>query len=216
MKRKNKATLNAIKALSDPTSFQKDEQKTVQKPTEINSLPEESSKKEIAPPSLNTIVSNPVMDVKAVTVISKDTEIVGGISTKGDLEIVGHVNGNIAISGKVTIWGSVKGDIEADELVIKAGRILSQTIKIKKVIMIDEGSDIAGNIECESLITNAKITGNVLARKKCELQIASNIQGDIDAKELSVQLGAILAGKINITRDSDARAHKEITKNIKA
>lgn len=200
--KKMQITTNAKIAFAELTSFLKSEQKSPAKEVEPRPQPEITTKMESNKNIQKTPIPQPAPEPKAVSIISANTEVKGNISTKGNLEITGRIEGNVIVSGKVTIIGSIKGNIDAEELVVKKGGVDSQTIKIKKTVTIEEGSEVSGNIQCESAVINAKVTGNMAVCFKCELQSHSNIQGDIQAKELSVQTGAILNGKINITPEA--------------
>lgn len=207
--KQNQTTDNAKKAFTELTSLFKSESKSDEKPLQVRPRPETLDKKEATNDFPLKAAVQPNIEARPVSIISINTEIAGNISTQGDLEIAGYIEGNVVVSGKVTVVGSVKGNIEAEELIVKQGTIASQTINIKKAVILEEGSDVAGNIRCERAMINAKVTGNVTVLQTCAFQAASYVQGDIEAKELSVQSGAILLGKIAITRETGAAVQKE-------
>lgn len=206
---KNQTINNAKIALSQLTSFLNSNEKNVYHNDDNLLKTTPIVKKDEPKANVASTYTQASIQPKAVSIISENTEISGNIVTKGDLEVQGNICGNICASGKVIILGTVKGDIDAEELIVKKGSVVSKIIAIKKTIIVEEGSEVSGNINCENAVVNSKVTGNICAVQKCELQSLSAINGDIKASKFSVQTGAMLAGKIEIT----VQANSEL-KNI--
>lgn len=200
---------NAKVAFSELTSFLKNDKKDSEGDTETNPHIEREVETHAAKNNSNPAVQIPTEVKNPTSLISVNTKITGDISTQGDLEISGRVEGNVNVKGKLTVIGAVEGDIEAEKLMVKKGTVVSQMIKIKSKVEVEDGSDVCGNIQCEDAVINAKITGNILVIQKCELAAASVIQGDITAKEFSVQSGAKLSGKINIASEAGVKKQKD-------
>ena len=186
---------NAKKAFSELTSFLSSEKETA--PTQEKKLPVSEPTVDKDSPKHDVNVSK-----KTMSLVSNNTTITGNLSTEGDLNIEGNILGDTIASGNITVTGTVKGNIQADCLTISKGHVISELIKVAKNVIIEDGAEVVGNIQCENIICNAKITGNLLVNKKCDIKISSVIQGDIRAKELSVQTGAVLLGKVEIAKDS--------------
>ena len=138
---------------------------------------------------------------KTMSVISANTKIAGNVSTGGDMNIEGAVAGDTIANGALTITGSVTGNIESASLTIGRGRVEAQIINVKTDVVIEEGAEVIGNIQCQNLVANSNIKGNLLVQKRCELKVGAVVHGDVKAKELVVQSGAVIIGRMEIVTD---------------
>jgi cytoskeletal protein CcmA (bactofilin family) len=104
------------------------------------------------------------MASRSSTVISKGTFVRGRVSGSGDLEIAGHVEGDVACSGEVTVdtggliasnitgtrivvRGAVKGDLTADEaIVIESGARVVGDLRAPR-ISIASGGLVRGHVQ---------------------------------------------------------------------
>lgn len=130
------------------------------------------------------------------SVIGLDTEIVGTISSKGNIEILGAVKGDVTANGNIFVQGSVEGNLEADSIVSKGGSVHSTTIKVKSDFQVGEDSEIVGNITSGTITVNAKVNGNLEIKDTCSINKDAVVVGDIVAKNLSIQLGASISGHV--------------------
>ena len=137
---------------------------------------------------------------KTVSTISADTEITGNITTKGDIIVEGVINGCVKAAGHITVVGTIIGNIDADCLSIEKGKIVAETINLAKNINISLSSEISGNINCKNAFIDSTVKGNVFAADKCEVRKNANIMGDIQAKELCMENGSRLVGKVETLR----------------
>ena len=77
-------------------------------------------------------------------VIDASLHIEGDLATDRDVQIDGHVNGNVSCA-RLTIGkdGAITGDIKAKEIVVR-GKVKG-TIRASRVMLM-EGADVAGDI----------------------------------------------------------------------
>lgn len=82
-----------------------------------------------------------------VSVVAAGTEITGEVTTRGDLRIEGRVEGDVHTRGEVVVsdGGSVKGDVDADVVVVE-GRI-DGTVTARQVARFRRGCHVSADIE---------------------------------------------------------------------
>lgn len=107
----------------------------------------------------------------APSIISSDVTIKGNITTNGEIQLDGVVEGDIR-SASLTIGeqGSVKGIVTADEVIVKGsvdGQIKGRNIRIEKtakvkgdlfheILSIEAGAFIEGNLTHKKEVTQEK------------------------------------------------------------
>lgn len=94
------------------------------------------------------------------SIIAPDVKIDGNITTNGELQLDGVINGDL-MCGSVVMGetGSVTGVIEADNVIIRGlvnGEIRARTVRLEKSAVV-EGDVYHENLAVES---GAKITGH--------------------------------------------------------
>jgi len=87
----------------------------------------------------------------SASIIAAGTTLKGDITSTGDIRIDGILNGNVYCSAKVVIGsnGVVEGDITGQQADIM-GKI-NGTIKVKELLQLKGGSNVAGNIYASKL-----------------------------------------------------------------
>jgi len=87
----------------------------------------------------------------SASIIAAGTTVEGDITSSGDIRIDGVLNGNIQCSAKVIIGsqGQVKGDITGQQADIM-GKV-NGTIRVKELLMLKGGSNVAGNLFASKL-----------------------------------------------------------------
>jgi cytoskeletal protein CcmA (bactofilin family) len=87
----------------------------------------------------------------SASIIAAGTTVQGDITSSGDIRIDGTLNGNIQCSAKVIIGsqGQIKGDITGQQADIM-GKVTG-TIRVKELLMLKGGSNVAGNLFASKL-----------------------------------------------------------------
>ncbi|HSB91829.1 MAG TPA: polymer-forming cytoskeletal protein [Flavitalea sp.] len=87
----------------------------------------------------------------SASIIAAGTTVEGDITSSGDIRIDGVLNGNIQCNAKVIIGsqGQVKGDITGQQADIM-GKV-NGTIRVKELLMLKGGSNVAGNLFASKL-----------------------------------------------------------------
>jgi len=66
-------------------------------------------------------------------------------------------------------------------------------------LVIGETGDMKADVNVGTLVCKGKLNGAVVASKKIEMHPASKITGNIQTPALSIELGAVLDGHLNMT-----------------
>ncbi|MFI3212404.1 MAG: polymer-forming cytoskeletal protein [Eubacteriales bacterium] len=130
------------------------------------------------------------------SIIGIDTEIVGTVSSNGNLKILGAIKGDVSAKGNILVQGSIEGNLTANSIVSKGGKVQAETIKVETDFQVGENSEIIGNISSETITVDAKINGNISTGKTCSINKHAVIVGDIVAQNLSIELGASVSGHV--------------------
>ena len=91
--------------------------------------------------------------------------------------------GTLSFEGTVRIDGKFEGHVSTND-----------------TLVIGETGDMKADVKVGTLVCKGQLNGSVVASKKIELHPASKIQGDIQTPALSIALGAVLDGHLNMTR----------------
>lgn len=156
---------------------------------------EESSKMEMKEQNTELEEKQP-SDI--VTVITKGTRIDGSIYTDGSLEIQGVVGGNATCLGKLSIFGKVLGDAEGSEIFINETR-LNGGIKSSSTVKIGVGTVVVGNITGTSAVIAGAVRGDIDVNGPVIIDSTAVVQGNIIAKSIQVNNGAIIEGQCSLS-----------------
>jgi cytoskeletal protein CcmA (bactofilin family) len=116
--------------------------------------------------------------------MAKDRLTNGGTSPESVISIIGpgmRVVGDLETDGTVRIEGQVDGNIRAG----------------KAVVLGKEGS-VQGTILTQDAVISGRLVGTLTAESRLELQATSRIEGDVHARRLHLEEGAILNGTVNM------------------
>ncbi|MBL4601302.1 MAG: polymer-forming cytoskeletal protein [Emcibacteraceae bacterium] len=124
-------------------------------------------------PKDNKAMKAPANSVPSI--ISSDVVIKGNVSTSGEIQLDGTVEGDIK-SNSLTIGehGTVKGKVNADDVIVKGtvkGSITGRNIRVEKsakitgdlchqTLSIEAGAFIEGNLSHQSNGTNSATSNN--------------------------------------------------------
>lgn len=92
-----------------------------------------------------------------------------------------HVEGDFASEGNIVVKGIVSGSVYTS-----------------KHLTVESGAKILANVKAGSATVSGEVKGNMKVKDSLELKSTSKVLGDIDVKNLKVELGAILYGKVTM------------------
>lgn len=131
-------------------------------------------------------------------IISEDTRIEGDVESKGHLAIAGTVDGKVSTKGNVIVTGIVRGKIRCRDLVLDRCN-LNAEIQATGNVTIKSGN-VNGDITCNDLNIKGTVTGSINASGTIALANDAVVKGDIRAARMGMEIGAIVDGRITITR----------------
>lgn len=130
-------------------------------------------------------------------IIPKGTVINGNIAIEGKLEMYGEVNGDINSDSRVNISGDVTGNIKANDLYAKDSFIVGQ-IQCAQGAVIRENTVILGDIEAQNLVIDGAVQGKIDIREGITVGDTAILDSDIKAKTIQVNNGAAINGHCSL------------------
>ncbi len=137
-------------------------------------------------------------DSTQVTVITKGTTINGSIISDCSLDVMGTINGDIECLGKLSISGHVVGNSIASEVFVNTDR-LEGTITCEGCVKISQGTIVIGDVTATSAVFAGAVKGEIDVNGPVVLDSTAIIKGNIKAKSVQMNNGAILDGFCSLT-----------------
>ena len=118
-----------------------------------------------------------------------DTVIGTGVQMKGDFKA----------SSNVELRGTVEGNFDVDGL-----------------FAVRESGRLIGNVTASDVVVEGEIEGEIAATQKLEICSTGRVQGDVQAKVVSIADGAFLQGKVQMANgESEASNDKKEVAYVK-
>ena len=95
--------------------------------------------------------------------------------------------GELSFKGSLCIDGKFEGKINTNDTLI-----------------ITQDGNIEANIQAGTVICEGLVKGNIVASTKVELRPNSNVIGDVHSPSLTIQVGAKLDGKCDMSREDNS------------
>ncbi|MDR0357191.1 MAG: polymer-forming cytoskeletal protein [Clostridiales Family XIII bacterium] len=142
--------------------------------------------------------------------ISEDTEIIGDINSKGNIEIRGKVMGDVATQGNVIVEGGIFGNVSGQNIGLYTCKIKGD-VQAAVDVMGDSGTVVMGNINANNIVMDGKCKGVVNADNMLVIRGNSYLIGDITARSFVVDDGAVINGSIKTITNENLDALFNIT-----
>ena len=115
------------------------------------------------------------------------------LQKKEELAVKAYLGSDALFKGTLSFEGTVRID----------GRF-EGAVQTNDTLVIGETGDMQADIDVGILVCKGKLKGTVVASKKIEMHPASKITGNVKTPAVSIELGAVLDGQLNMTgRESD-------------
>jgi cytoskeletal protein CcmA (bactofilin family) len=108
---------------------------------------------------------------------------------KGFYTMIGEgatVEGTIAIPHGIRIDGTFKGKIDASE-----------------ILTIGNAGVVEADIKAKSIIIGGKVSGNIIASERVELESRASLIGDLQTRDLVINEGALFHGRCSMKEISN-------------
>ena len=126
-------------------------------------------------------------------VITAGMKVHGDITSSGSLEVIGMIEGNIDVLGKLNITGAVNGDSRATEIFADGARITGEVCSDGSV-KIGQSSVIIGNITATSAVIAGAVKGDIDVHGPVILDTSAIVMGNIKSKSVQINNGAVIEG----------------------
>ena len=139
------------------------------------------------------------MDVQKREVVDETAIVTAGMSITGDivyegsLELIGAVNGNIDVLGKLNVTGSIQGNSKAAEIYAEGAKITGEVNSLGSV-KIGQSSVIIGNISANSAVIAGAVKGDIDVQGPVILDASAIVMGNIKSKSVQINNGAVIEG----------------------
>ena len=103
-----------------------------------------------------------------------------------------QVVGDCETEGTLRVEGSVDGSIRAG-----------------KAVAVGEAGRVIGDITTQDAVISGRVVGNLVIGSRLELQGTSHVEGEVRARRIQVEEGAVLNGSVHIDKsDGSALKHE--------
>ena len=134
------------------------------------------------------------------TVIGKGARIVGTLEVAGDLEVQGEIQGDITCQNKIIVTGVVDGNITTCDVDLD-NAIVTGDINCTGDLHLSTSATVAGNCAAMNVVCGGRIKGDVNAQESATFEEKAALVGNLTARDIEIQKGAVLQGSVNIRQD---------------
>ena len=110
------------------------------------------------------------------------------LQKKEELPIKAYLGVDALFKGTLRFEGTVRIDGKFEGVV-----------STKDTLVIGETGNMQADVEVGILVCKGSLNGTVVASKKIEMHSASKITGNVQTPAVSIELGAVLDGHLNMT-----------------
>lgn len=117
-----------------------------------------------------------------------------GNSPDGVISIIAagmKVVGDCTTEGTIRIEGTVEGTVEAG-----------------KAVVVGKDGLVDGHVHTQDAVIGGRITGSLVAASRLELQATAQVDGDVRARRMQLEEGAVLNGKVAMGEHAAAEKPK--------
>jgi cytoskeletal protein CcmA (bactofilin family) len=102
---------------------------------------------------------------------------------------------------------NIVGDCETDGTVRVEGRI-EGSIRAGKSVVVGRSGEVVGDIFTQDAVVSGRVSGNIAADSRLELQSTCDIQGELRSRRVQLDEGARFNGQVHMEESGGARVVK--------
>ena len=106
---------------------------------------------------------------------------------------------------------NIVGDCETEGTIRIEGRI-EGTIKAGKSVVVGRSGEVVGDVITQDAVISGRVSGNITAESRLELQATCDIQGEIRSRRVQLDEGARFNGQVHMEDTSGSRVVKPADK----
>jgi len=91
----------------------------------------------------------------------------------------------------------VVGDCETDGTIRIEGTV-EGSVRAGKAVVVGKDGIVSGDISTQDAVISGKVMGTLVAQSRLELQATCHIEGEVHARRMQLEEGAILNGTVHM------------------
>ena len=128
-----------------------------------------------------------------VAVITAGMKITGDLVSDGSMDVIGAIQGNIDIMGKLNVTGEIVCNSKAQEFYAENAKITGE-VRSEGSIKIGQSSVIIGNVFASSAVIAGAVKGDIDVHGPVILDTTAIVMGNIKSKSVQINNGAVIEG----------------------
>lgn len=128
-----------------------------------------------------------------VAVITAGMKITGDLVSDGSMDVIGAIQGNIDIMGKLNVTGEITGNSKAAEFYAENAKITGE-VRSEGSVKIGQSSVIIGNVFANSAVIAGAVKGDIDVHGPVILDTTAIVMGNIKSKSVQINNGAVIEG----------------------
>ncbi len=112
------------------------------------------------------------------------------------MDVIGTVNGNIDVLGKLNITGHINGNSKAAEVYAEGAKINGEVVS-EGAVKIGASTVIIGNLTATSAAIAGAVKGDIDVRGPVILDTSAIVMGHIKSKSVQINNGAVIEGMVS-------------------
>lgn len=115
---------------------------------------------------------------------------------------------NVAAIGSTVVFS---GELSGDEDLEILGQVKGKIELPSHQLIVGEGGRVEAEVKAKCVLVLGRVSGNVEASERLEIQASGIVEGDVRAPRLLIQEGAIVNGHIEMTKAPEASKRPVVT-----
>ena len=116
-----------------------------------------------------------------------------------------------AAAGNVSKAISIKGEITGREDLFVDGEVQGSIRITDGNVTVGPNGRVTADIEAQEIVVRGKVNGTLRGRERVQIGRTGEVTGDIATRRLGVEEGAIVCGKVDVTRPEESRGARAAT-----
>lgn len=101
----------------------------------------------------------------------------------------------------------IVGDCETDGTIRVEG-LVEGSVKAGKAVVVGKDGKVDGTVATQDAVISGTVAGTVTAESRLELQATARIEGDIYARRMQLEEGALVNGQVHMGEVAEKRASR--------
>lgn len=135
-----------------------------------------------------------------LSTIHEDVVITGDIKASSNIELYGSVTGNVECGDLIIkSEGKIEGNIAAKNLTVSS-KDIKGNINCSKDIVIHQDAEIVGDICADNIVCEGRVNGNISTTQFLDLKTSAIVNGDCSFGTIAIEKGGIINGSLKVLK----------------